>query len=106
MAAWKAGQTMFQTYIFPTIKQLKSAIDNIQNDLTNYKIANNQIKSVSNRINEAHVKSMFTNTNHLITLVKQKMRDDKDLIKSFIEKGVYGAISGLSELLGSEGQLN
>ncbi|KST94420.1 hypothetical protein LKF67_0408 [Lactococcus lactis subsp. lactis] len=105
-AAYKAGQTMFQTYIFPMIKQLKSAINDIQNDLTSYKTADSQIKSVSNRIDEAHVKALLTNTNQLIALVEQKMRDDKDLIKSFTEKGLSGAITGLSELPGLEGQLD
>lgn len=105
-AAYKAGQTMFQTYIFPMIKQLKSAIDDIQNDLTSYKTADSQIKSVSNRIDEAHVKALLANTNQLIALVEQKMRDDKDLIKSFMEKGLSGAITGLSELPGLEGQLD
>lgn len=105
-AAYKAGQIMFQTYIFPMIKQLNSAIDDIQNDLTSYKAADSQIKSVSNRIDEAHVKAMLANTNQLIALVEQKMRDDKDLIKSFTEKGLSGAITGLSELPGLEGQLD
>jgi hypothetical protein len=105
-AAYKAGQSMFQTYIFPMIKQLKSAIDDIQNDLTSYKTADSQIKSVSNRIDEAQVKAMLANTNQLIALVEQKMRDDKDLIKSFMEKGLSGAITGLSELPGLEGQLD
>ncbi|TNU81134.1 hypothetical protein [Lactococcus lactis] len=105
-AAYKAGQTMFQTYIFPMIKQLNSAIDDIQNDLTSYKTADSQIKSVSNRIDEAHVKALLANTNQLIALVEQKMRDDKDLIKSFMEKGLSGAITGLSELPGLEGQLD
>ncbi|KSU20715.1 hypothetical protein M20_1345 [Lactococcus lactis subsp. lactis] len=105
-AAYKAGQTMFQTYIFPMIKQLKSAINDIQNDLTSYKTADSQIKSVSNRIDEAQVKAMLANTNQLIALVEQKMRDDKDLIKSFTEKGLSGAITGLSELPGLEGQLD
>ncbi|BDH84663.1 LXG domain-containing protein [Lactococcus lactis] len=105
-AAYKAGQTMFQTYIFPMIKQLNSAIDDIQNDLTSYKAADSQIKSVSNRIDEDHVKAMLANTNQLIALVEQKMRDDKDLIKSFTEKGLSGVITGLSELPGLEGQLD
>ncbi len=105
-AAYKAGQTMFQTYIFPMIKQLNSAINDIQNDLTSYKTADSQIKSVSNRIDEAHVKALLANTNQLIALVEQKMRDDKDLIKSFTEKGLSGAITGLSELPGLEGQLD
>lgn len=105
-AAITAGQNLFQTYIFPMINQLNLAIDDIQNDLTSYKAADSQIKSVSNRIDEAHVKAMLVNTNQLIALVEQKMRDDKDLIKSFTEKGLSGAITGLSELPGLEGQLD
>lgn len=105
-AAITAGQNLFQTYIFPMINQLNLAIDDIQNDLTSYKAADSQIKSVSNRIDEAHVKAMLGNTNQLIALVEQKMRDDKDLIKSFMGKGLSGAITGLSELPGLEGQLD
>jgi hypothetical protein len=52
---------------------------------------------------EAHVKAMLANTNQLITLVEQKMRDDKDLIKSFMKKELTGAIPGISELLGIKG---
>lgn len=105
-AAITAGKNLFQTYIFPMINQLTLAIDDIQNDLTSYKVADSQIKSVSNRIDEAHVKALLANTNQLIALVEQKMRDDKDLIKSFTEKGLPGVITGLSELPGLEGQLD
>lgn len=105
-AAYRAGQSLFQTYIAPMIQKLDSAISDIQGDLDSYKKAEQKVRTLSSHLDEALLTQKLDNTNRLIQLVEQKMEEDKKVIQKFMSSGFEGVASGLAELPGLDGQLN
>ncbi|MCT0015473.1 DUF4258 domain-containing protein [Lactococcus lactis subsp. lactis] len=105
-AAYRAGQSLFQTYIAPMIQKLDSAISDIQGDLDSYKKAEQKVRTLSSHLDEALLTQKLDNTNRLIQLIEQKMEEDKKVIQKFISSGFEGVASGLAELPGLDGQLN
>lgn len=105
-AAYRAGQSLFQTYIAPMIQKLDSAISDIQGDLDGYKKAEQKVRTLSSHLDEALLTQKLDNTNRLIQLVEQKMEEDKKVIQKFMSSGFEGVASGLAELPGLDGQLN
>lgn len=105
-AAYRAGQSLFQTYISPMIQKLDSAISDIQGDLDSYKKAEQKVRALSSHLDETLLTQKLDNTNRLIQLVEQKIEDDKKVIQKFMSSGFEGVASGLAELPGLDGQLN
>ena len=81
-AAYRAGQSLFQTYIAPMIQKLDSAISDIQSDLDSYKKSEQKVRTLSSHLDEALLSQKLENTNRLIQLVEQKMEEDKKVFKS------------------------
>ncbi|MGX7049464.1 hypothetical protein [Pseudolactococcus piscium] len=105
-AAYRAGQSLFQTYILPMIQKLASAIADIQGDLESYKTAEQEVRYLSSYLNEAQLNEKLANTNRLIQLVEQKIAADRQIIQKFMTGGFEGVVSGLAELPGLDRQLD
>ena len=105
-AAYRAGQSLFQSYISPMIQKLNSAISDIQGDLDSYKRAEQKVRVLAPHLDEALLTQKLNNTNQLIRLVEQKIEEDKQVIQKFMSSGFEGVATGLAELPALDGQLD
>jgi len=105
-AAYRAGQSLFQSYISPMIQKLNSAISDIQGDLDSYKRAEQKVRELSSHLDEVLLTQKLDNTNRLIQLVEQKIEEDKQVIQKFMSSGFEGVATGLAELPALDGQLD
>ncbi|MDG4982892.1 LXG domain-containing protein [Lactococcus lactis] len=105
-AAYRAGQSLFQTYISPMIQKLDSAISDIQNDLNSYKKADQAVRAEGSHLDETQLMQKLENTKKLIQLIEQKIEEDKKVVQKFMSSGFEGVAKGLAELPGLDGQLD
>ncbi|MGX7049579.1 hypothetical protein RU86_GL001645 [Lactococcus piscium] len=105
-AAYRAGQSLFQTYISPMIQKLASAITDIKGDLASYKTAEQEVRYLSSHLDEEKLNEKLANTNRLIQLVEQKIAADRQVIQKFMSSGFEGVANGLAELPGLDRQLD
>lgn len=105
-AAYRAGQSLFQTYISPMIEKLNSAISDIQNDLNSYKKVDQAVRAEGSHLDETQLMQKLENTKKLIQLIEQKIEEDKKVVQKFMSSGFEGVAKGLAELPGLDGQLD
>ena len=105
-SAYRAGQSLFQTYIIPMIQKLDSAIDDIQSDLDNYKKAEQHVRSLDSHLDENYLKGMLNNTNQMIRLIEQKIQEDKKVMEKLANLHFDELVKGLQEIPGLEQQLD
>ncbi|KXT59609.1 polymorphic toxin type 35 domain-containing protein [Lactococcus sp. DD01] len=104
-AAYRAGQTLFQSKITPMIQKLSLAINDIQGDLDSYKKAEQEVRALDSRLDEEYLTHMLNNVNQMIHLVEQKIEEDKKILKKFMSGGFDELAQGLAEIPGLEQQL-
>ena len=105
-SAYRAGQSLFQTYIIPMIQKLDSAIDDIQSDLDNYKKAEQHVRALDSHLDENYLKGMLNNTNQMIRLIEQKIQEDKKVMEKLANLHFDELVKGLQEIPGLEQQLD
>ena len=105
-SAYRAGQSLFQTYIIPMIQKLDSAIDDIQSDLDNYKKAEQHVRALDSHLDENYLKGMLNNTNQMIQLIEQKIQEDKKVMEKLANLHFDELVKGLQEIPGLEQQLD
>ena len=105
-SAYRAGQSLFQTYIIPMIQKLDSAIDDIQSDLDNYKKAEQHVRTLDSHLDENYLKGMLNNTNQMIRLIEQKIQEDKKVMEKLANLHFDELVKGLQEIPGLEQQLD
>lgn len=105
-SAYRAGQSLFQTYIIPMIQKLDSAIDDIQSDLDNYKKAEQHVRALGSHLDENYLKGMLNNTNQMIRLIEQKIQEDKKVMEKLANLHFDELVKGLQEIPGLEQQLD
>jgi Bacillus transposase protein. len=104
-SAYRAGQSLFQTYITPMIQKLDSAIDDIQSDLDSYKKAEQHVRALDSHLDENYLKGMLNNTNQMIRLIEQKIQEDKKVMEKLANLHFDELVKGLQEIPGLEQQL-
>ncbi|GAB7391636.1 polymorphic toxin type 50 domain-containing protein [Lactococcus garvieae] len=104
-AAYRAGQTLFQSKITPMIQKLSLAINDIQGDLDSYKKAEQEVRALDSRLDEEYLTHMLNNVNQMIHLVEQKIEEDKKILKKLMSGGFDELVQGLAEIPGLEQQL-
>lgn len=105
-AAYRAGQSLFQSYISPMIQKLSSAITDIRRDLETYKRSEQEVRYLSSHLDEVQLNEKLVNTNQLISLIEQKIEEDRKLIQKFMSSGFEGVANGLTELPELDRQLD
>ena len=105
-SAYRAGQSLFQTYITPMIQKLDSAIDDIQRDLDSYKKAEQHVRALGSHLDENYLKEMLNTTNQLIRVIEHKIQEDKKVIEKLVSLNFDDLAQGLAEIPGLEQQLD
>jgi Bacillus transposase protein. len=105
-SAYRAGQSLFQSYITPMIQKLDSAIDDIQGDLDSYKKAEQHVRALDSHLDEDYLKGMLNNTNQMIRLIEQKIAEDKRVMEKLANLHFDELVKGLQEIPGLEQQLD
>jgi hypothetical protein len=80
-AAYSAGRTMFVTYIDPMVQKLNEAISDIRNDLSTYRAADGEIRSIDNHIDGNLVQQQLEHTNRMISVLQQKIKDARETLQ-------------------------
>lgn len=87
------------------IQELDSAIDDIQSDLDSYKNAEQHVRSLDSHLDENYLKGMLNNTNQMIRLIEQKIKEDKKVVEKLVNLHFDELAQGLAEIPGLEQQL-
>ncbi|WEV67882.1 polymorphic toxin type 44 domain-containing protein [Bifidobacterium sp. ESL0769] len=83
-AAYTAGREMFVMYIDPMVQKLNEAVGDMQNDLNAYRASDGEIRAIDNHIDGEDVKRKLDNTNHMIDVVQQKIKDQKRTLSMLV----------------------
>ena len=100
-AAYNAGKNLFVAYINPMLQKLNQAISDIQGDLRAYKSADSAVSRYGTHLDSDQIEHLLRLTNHMIQLLEDKIRADKDFINNFLSGGfekVGGALAELPQL--------
>ena len=100
-AAYNAGKNLFVAYINPMLQKLNQAISDIQGDLRAYKSADSAVSRYGTHLDSDQIEHLLRLTNHMIQLLEDKIRSDKDFINNFLSGGfekVGGALAELPQL--------
>jgi hypothetical protein len=83
------------------LQKLNQAISDIQGDLRAYKSADSTVSRYGTHLDSDQIEHLLRLTNHMIQLLEDKIRADKDFINNFLSGGfekVGGALAELPQL--------
>ena len=83
------------------LQKLNQAISDIQGDLRAYKSADSAVSRYGTHLDSDQIEHLLRLTNHMIQLLEDKIRADKDFINNFLSGGfekVGGALAELPQL--------
>ena len=80
------------------LQKLNQAISDIQGDLRAYKSADSTVSRYGTHLDSDQIEHLLRLTNHMIQLLEDKIRSDKDFINNFLSGGFEKVLYHLKEL--------